>query len=516
VQPVSESQPKAIDLPAGGWREWLALNFPNVATAPFAERHVRLWDWFDALKVGVRPRPAVEVWPRGGAKSSTAELATAWMGLKLTRRFVLIVSETQEQADLHVQSIASLFERIDVERAVGKYGSSKGWRRNQLRVANGFNVAALGLDTASRGIKLDEFRPDAILFDDIDNSEDTPKTIQKKIRIITSKLLPAGSADCAILFLQNLIREDGVVGQLVSGEADFLHDRNAAKVEPAVYGLETRLVMGPDGRNVYEVTAGKPSWEGQSIAVVQAQINAWGFGAFMREGQHEVEGANGLVFKVAQFRTCKPEDVPPLVAVCLCFDLAATEGGGDHTAGVLLGRCKRGLYYVLALIRGQWSSERVQACIKFASAYYKPLFPVMRLRLPQDPGQAGKAQKAQMQTNLSGFAPGIAPETGKKVTRAMPFAEEVNLGNVLLVEQNLPPFLSQRVEGSPLMSDLTWQTWHRILKNKLKAIQEDVADQEDDEMDAAAGGFNEVALKRVSAPSSAGARPAAQTGYTPR
>jgi hypothetical protein len=89
-------------------------------------------------------------------------------------------------------------------RKVGKYGSSKGWRRNRLRTASGLTVDALGLDTARRGFKVEEQRPDMMIFDDIDGELDTIETTDKKETIITKKLLPAGSKDCAILFVQNL------------------------------------------------------------------------------------------------------------------------------------------------------------------------------------------------------------------------------------------------------------------------------------------------------------------------
>ena len=475
------------------WREWIAKNFPHVASQPFAERHVGLWEWADALTPGVRPRARVEVWPRGGAKSSTGELATAWVGTKLTRRFVLIVSETQEQADKHVQAISTLFERIGAGRAVGKYGSSKGWRRNQLRTDNGFNVAALGLDVAARGIKLDEFRPDLICFDDVDSQSDSGKTIDKKIRSITTAILPAGSSDCAVLFLQNLIRDDGVVGQLVNGEADFLRDREPAVVEPAVFGLQTEIVQSADGANVYRITGGEPSWAGQSLAVCEHQINEWGLKAFLREAQHDVANADGYVFNVAQMRGVAPADVPELVGICLAFDMAATEDGGDHTAGVLLGRSKDRRYYVLAVIRGQWSSDRVQHCIKATAAHFKAIYSHLKLKLPQDPGQAGKSQAAQMKGSLQDFAPGITPETGKKVTRAAGLAEAVNIGNVFLVEQDLPGYLTLSVSGKPLCTELDWQTWHRRLKRELKDIREDTLDQIDDQMDASSAAFNELA-----------------------
>ena len=239
------------------WQEWLRLNFPQVVSRPFGERHLRLWEWFEALTPGTRPRPRVEVWPRGGAKSTTTELGIARVCVKLTRRYVLYVSETQDQADKHIGSIASLLEAAGVERKVGKYGSSRGWRRQELRTANGFNVSAIGLDTATRGVKLDSFRPDLIVFDDIDHQDDSEKTIQKKIGGITTAIIPAEAVDCAHLFVQNQVHEESIVSRLVDGRADFLHDREPACVEPAVRGLKTEKVDRGDGLNIYQIVGGE-------------------------------------------------------------------------------------------------------------------------------------------------------------------------------------------------------------------------------------------------------------------
>jgi hypothetical protein len=51
------------------WREWHATNFASHTNKPFAERHVRLWEWISTLEPGVKPRPRVEVCARGGGKS---------------------------------------------------------------------------------------------------------------------------------------------------------------------------------------------------------------------------------------------------------------------------------------------------------------------------------------------------------------------------------------------------------------------------------------------------------------
>lgn len=447
---------------------WLKDNFPFVATKPLAERHKRLWSWFAGLTPGIKPRPRVEVWPRGGAKSSTGELGCAFVGQKLTRRFVLYVSGTQDQADLHVQSIASLFESVGIERAISKYGHSKGWRRDQLRTANGFNVAAYGLDTAARGVKLDQYRPDLIIFDDIDGQDDSPKTVEKKTQAIKSAVIPAGSSDCAVLFLQNLIHEEGIVTRLTDGRADFLLTREVSDIEPAVYDLKTELYKAEAGQHLYRIVGGTASWEGQNLETCTAQINEWGLKTFLRESQHEVYGADGYFFDAKCIGVVT--DLPRLLRYCRAWDLAATEGGGDYTVGVLMGIAPNGNIYILDVKRGQWESDKVRRTIdKTHQEDLEQYGPMVTLKIPQDPGQAGKAQASQFRQSLE--KPSIKPVTGNKAVRARGFQACVNSRNAYMLEAD----------------------WNHHYREELRKFREDLEHEYDDQVDASADAYNELA-----------------------
>ncbi|MEH6474494.1 MAG: phage terminase large subunit, partial [Sneathiella sp.] len=56
------------------------------------------------------------------------------------------------------------------------------------------------------------------------------------------------------------------------------------------------------------------------------------------------------------------------------------------------------------------------------------------IALPQDPGQAGKAQAQSLTRLLSGYRVTAKPVTGSKVTRAAAFSSQVESGNVFLVK----------------------------------------------------------------------------------
>lgn len=271
------------------WK-WCTTLYPRTYAAPWASYHAEFWRWVWALTAGQSATPFVSVWPRGFAKSTNAEAAVVAVGARATRHYCLYISGTQEQANNHVQSIGQRMTGQDVyrglaERMVNKYGSSMGWRRDRLWTADGFIVDALGLDTAIRGIKLGDQRPDFIILDDIDAADDSPTTIDRKVVALTRGVLPARSPDCAVLVAQNLIHADGIVTRLVDGRADFLTNRTVSGPWPAIKDMEWERV---DGRSI--VTKGEPTWPGvMTLDVLQATIDEIGMRAFLAELQHEVE-----------------------------------------------------------------------------------------------------------------------------------------------------------------------------------------------------------------------------------
>lgn len=294
---VALAEPPRLAAPAD-WAPWLRTLFPGYVRHDFAARHEALWRWVWTIEAGVAPADAfVGIWPRGGGKSTSAELASAALGCRGKRRYVLYVRDTQDRADDSVQNIAALLEKPEVaryypehaDRQVNKYGASKGWRRNRLRTAGSFTVDAIGLDTAARGAKVEEDRPDLIILDDIDGRHDSPQTTAKKIATITSSLLPAGSEAVAVLAIQNLIHATGFFARLVTGEADYLARRIVSGPHPALVGLKTERHQDAEAGTTRDViVAGTPTWAGQGLAKCQADIDLFGLGAFQRECQHEV------------------------------------------------------------------------------------------------------------------------------------------------------------------------------------------------------------------------------------
>jgi hypothetical protein len=322
---------------AGDWEAWLHLIYPGYVGRGFAPFHAEFWQWVWALEYGKRSRPFVGIWPRGFAKSTSAELACAAVAGRQTRRYALYVCETQEQADDHVANVAGMLEARTFElaypgaaaRKLGKYGNSRGWRRNRLRTAAGFTLDAIGLDTAARGVKLDEDRPDLLIFDDLDGKLDTAATTDKKLATLTHTLLPAASDAPAVLAIQNLVIPDGIFARLADGRADFLADRIVSGPHPAVRNLTTEQ---RGGRTV--VTGGEPTWPAMGLDVAQAQIDEMGITAYRAEKQHDVEAPAGGMFDHLVFRHIAWEDLPDLVRVAVWVDPAVTDTDRSDAHGI--------------------------------------------------------------------------------------------------------------------------------------------------------------------------------------
>jgi len=120
------------------------------------------------------------------------------------------------------------------------------------------------------------------------------------------------------------------------------------------------------------------------------------------------------------------------------WDKAGTEGGGTFTAGVLMGRArpragKRALYYVLDVVRGQWSAGARETVIRQTAESDRQLWGNVDVWLEQEGGSGGKESAEATITNLAGFTVHAETVTGSKEVRAGPFAAQAEVGNVRLL-----------------------------------------------------------------------------------
>lgn len=161
------------------------------------------------------------------------------------------------------------------------------------------------------------------------------------------------------------------------------------------------------------------------------------------------------------------------------WDLASSENEGDWTAGPRMLKTKENIIYIVDMVRGQWGPDGVERNIK-QTAHMDGRKVV--IKLPQDPGQAGKSQAKNFTTMLSGFPIVTEVVSGDKITRAQPFAAQVNVGNVKMLRGD----------------------WNKALIDELRNFPNA---KHDDQVDGCSDGFNELLGLRVKAkPATAGSR----------
>lgn len=148
-------------------------------------------------------------------------------------------------------------------------------------------------------------------------------------------------------------------------------------------------------------------------------------------GQYQQRPAplDGGIFKPGQIEIIDALPAQMKIKWCRGWDLGATIGG-DPTAGAKLGKCEDGTWIIADMAHGDLPVDKRDALIKNTATLDGKL---VKISIPQDPGQAGKTQVVSFLKLLAGYRVSTSPENGDKVTRAEPFASQVNVGNVKML-----------------------------------------------------------------------------------
>ena len=117
------------------------------------------------------------------------------------------------------------------------------------------------------------------------------------------------------------------------------------------------------------------------------------------------------------------------------WDLAGTnEAAGQRSRAAWTAGCRMkrvaGIYYIEDMVRFRGSPGEVERRIKNIAAQDGR---DVLIDLPQDPGQAGKAQVRYLVRQLTGYNARSSPESGAKEVRAEALSAQAEAGNVKLV-----------------------------------------------------------------------------------
>jgi predicted phage terminase large subunit-like protein len=142
---------------------------------------------------------------------------------------------------------------------------------------------------------------------------------------------------------------------------------------------------------------------------------------------------SGDLFKPENWQFCEVADVPPSMTLMDVrgWDLAASEQmTSDGTGAVKLRRGRDKKFYVM---HAQRVREKPGGVRKFRDEMRAMDGPNVIQDFPQDPGQAGVDQVASIRQEDATVTTRSSPESGSKVTRAMPASGFQEIGMVVIV-----------------------------------------------------------------------------------
>ena len=174
-------------------------------------------------------------------------------------------------------------------------------------------------------------------------------------------------------------------------------------------------------------------------------------------GNWNIRPAAGMYFP--RSKVALIDEIPnDLVRVVRAWDLAGTEDkknnnpedGPAYTAGVLIGKRKNGKIVILDVINQRLNASDVRNTVlntaRADKAAYKSKY---KVRMNQDPGQAGVDQKEQYIKLLSGFSVNIERESGSKEVRAEPLSAQWINGNVEVLNAPWTSAYLAQMDGFP-------------------------------------------------------------------
>ena len=160
---------------------------------------------------------------RGSGKSTLMSLSYpiwAVVGVQ-QKKFVLIVSQTQSQARLHLSNIKKELENNELLKAdIGPFEEvSDEWGATSIVLSNfGARIAIASTEQSIRGIRHGQYRPDLVICDDVEdlNSAKYKEGRDKTFQWLTGEVMPIGDQNTKMVIVGNLLHEDCLLMRLKS------------------------------------------------------------------------------------------------------------------------------------------------------------------------------------------------------------------------------------------------------------------------------------------------------------
>ncbi len=290
--------------------------------------------YHDLLKPIDKLEAVVDVEPREHAKSTRMSLAyPLWRVLTGKSKFILLISASQEMANLFLENIKAEIE--ENERILEDFGELKGdkWKTDFIVLKNDTAIVSKGAGSSMRGIRYKENRPDLIIADDImkDDLVNSPTQRDKLDRWFRRVVMALGK-DAFIVVVNTIFHNDDLPSRL-------LNEIEEEKLKNWL-GVRFSAVL-PNG---------KPLWEGRwTLKDLEKKKQALGSIAFSTEYMNEPISEEDMIFKKEWIEYYQFSDIANKnLEIITAIDPATGKAKGDYSAIITVGKDKdAGIYYVL-------------------------------------------------------------------------------------------------------------------------------------------------------------------------
>ncbi len=291
-------------------------------------------------------------------------------------------------------------------------------------------------------------RGDRVKVDDPHSTETAESDAERKtaVRIfregITDRLNDITSS-AMVIIMQRLHQQD-VAAVAMELDLGFVHLNLPMEFEAERVGKDGKKSGGPCRTYVNgELFFQDPRTEDGELlfperfprAEVDRLKRAKGSYAYAGQYQQRPTPRDGGRFKREWFEVVEAAPAIASARKVRRWDFGATDpkertsSDPDYTVGLLLGE-SAGTYYVLDVVRDRVSPAGVERMLKNTALQDGK---AIKVRIPQDPGAAGKSNAAHQVKLLAGWDVKAVLESGSKEVRATPVEAQAEAGNIKLV-----------------------------------------------------------------------------------
>lgn len=368
--------------------------------------------------------------PPGMMKSLVLVFWTAWEWGPLGRPDIQVLATSYSQPNVLRDNVklrrlieSDKFQALwplklrDDQNAKGKFENT----------GNGFSEARpFSAMTGGRGDRVKVDDPHSV--DSAESDTERVSAVQTFREGITDRLNDVTTS--AIVIIMQRLHEQDIAAVALELDIGFVHLNLPMEFEP-----DRKCLTYIDGELFFE----DPRTEDGELlfperfprAEVERLKKAKGSYAYSGQYQQRPAPRSGGMFQRGDFEIV--DAVPAGAKRCRAWDFAATQPKPgkqpDWTVGLRMAFVG-GIFYVEDVRRDRWSPADVERNLKNVASQDQIS---VRIRIPEDPGAAGKSDAATKVKLLAGYDVKVERPTGEKSVRAKPASAQAEAGNVKLV-----------------------------------------------------------------------------------